>query len=102
MGVIESFGICKMALRNYMGYSRINILNKNNKNNKLSNITNTFYRSFSGIIDWIHILLKRFFKALSSAGKHHIELFEWFYFGACKALKGLKNLHTSQKSHDQV
>ena len=39
---------------------------------------------------------------IRQAGKHDIGLFEWFYFGACKALKGLKNLHTSQKSHDQV
>ncbi len=102
MDVIESSGTCKTALRNPMRFLRDKNNLKNNKNNCLCNILNPIYRYFSGIIDWIHILLKRVFKALSSAGKHDIGLFEWFYFGACKAVKGLKNLHTSQKSDDQV
>ena len=102
MNVIEFSGTCKTALRNHMRYSREKINIKHIKNNSLWNISNTIFRYFSDIIDWIYILLKRVFKALSSAGKHDIGLFEWFYFGACKALKGLKNLHTSQKSHDQV
>ena len=102
MGVIEFSGTCKTALRNHMRCLRDKNNLKINKNNYLWNILNPIYRYFSGIIDWIYTLLKRVFKALSSAGKHDIGLFEWFYFGACKALKGLKNLHTSQKSHDQV
>jgi hypothetical protein len=100
MDVIESFDGCKTARRNLMRFSRDKDYLKNNKNNTLCTISNPIYRYFSGIIDWIYILFKRFFKALSSAGKHDIGLFEWFYFEACKALKGLKNLHTSRKSHD--
>ena len=102
MDVIESSGICKTALRNPMRCLRDKNNLKINKNNYLWNILNPIYRYFSGIIDWIYILLKRVFKALSSAGKHDIGLFEWFYFGACKALKELKITPTSQKSHDQV
>ncbi len=102
MDVIESSGNCKTALRNPMQCLRDKNNLKSNKNNYLCNILNPIYRYFSGIIDWIYILLKRVFKALSSAGKHDIGLFEWFYFGACKAVKELKNTPTSQKSHDQA
>ena len=102
MDVIEFSGTCKTALRNHMRYSREKTNIKNIKNNNLWHISNPIYRYFSGIIDWIYILLKRVFKALSSAGKHDIGLSEWFYFGACKAVKELKFTPTSQKSHDQV
>ena len=102
MNVIESFGICKTARRNLMRCSRDKNNLKTIKNNSLYDISNPIYRCFSGIIDWIYTLLKRVFKALSSADKHDIGLFEWFYFGACKALKELKITPTSQKSDDQV
>ena len=102
MGVIEFSGTCKTALLNHMRCLRDKNNFKINKNNYLCNILNPIYRSFSGIIDWIYILLKRVFKALSSAGKHDIGLFEWSYFKAFTAPKELKITPTSQKSHDQV
>ena len=102
MDVIESFDGCKTARRNLIRCSRDKYFLKNNKNNTLWNVYNIIYRYTSGIIDWIYILLKRVFKALSSAGKHDIGLFEWSYFKAFTAPKELKITPTSQKSHDQV